>query len=472
MYIDYSTWENFEYSLNTLKLDLNNPRINYYGTPLNQTQIMEYLIKNEKVYELAKKISDEGYFVGEEPIICIEDNKKIVLEGNRRTAALKLLQDPKKYLPTSRANTLLKNIHKNNFAINSKLKCYIAPNRLLANPIIYSRHKGEALKKWETGNQYTFVSDMYYKDGLSLDDICLLLNETQGNIKKILKAYNLFDEAQKIYLEKTGEFIEISNFDITNLERFYNYEPAKEFLGIIFSDDDASLEINISNEEFEKRLLYIFSDLLNNSGFSREFNIEEQKQKYLTELKQNPLFNLTISSSETTKKCQATANKKKLDEEKSKITTRRKNRTPIKNDDDLLFGGKLILRSGKVNELYRAIESIYINSKKKEIVLPIIGMSLRLILEVTARLYFEEKGSEIKNKDQILSDFIKVARTEMSLQQPLVNYFSMTNDWLNKSVSLDGMLGKYAHGNIIIEKSNILAISKIVGQILEFYQGT
>ena len=30
----------------------------------------------EKVYELAKKISEEGFYVGEEPIICIENNKK------------------------------------------------------------------------------------------------------------------------------------------------------------------------------------------------------------------------------------------------------------------------------------------------------------------------------------------------------------------------------------------------------------
>jgi disulfide oxidoreductase YuzD len=132
MYIEYSSWETFEYTLSSLNLDLNNPRIKYRGVPLNQTQIMKFLIENEKVYELAKKISEEGYFVGEEPIICIENNKKVVLEGNRRTSALKLLQDPKKYLSNAKANTLLQNILKNNFPVDRKLRCYIAPNRLLA----------------------------------------------------------------------------------------------------------------------------------------------------------------------------------------------------------------------------------------------------------------------------------------------------------------------------------------------------
>ena len=50
MYIDYSTWETFEYSLSTLQLDLNNPRINYQGKALNQTQIIEYLIERTRWY--------------------------------------------------------------------------------------------------------------------------------------------------------------------------------------------------------------------------------------------------------------------------------------------------------------------------------------------------------------------------------------------------------------------------------------
>jgi len=97
MYIDYSSWESFEYKVSTLQLDVNNPRIRYSNANLNQTQIMKLLIENEKIYELAKKISEEGYFVGEEPIICIENDKKVVLEGNRRVASLKLLQNPKKF---------------------------------------------------------------------------------------------------------------------------------------------------------------------------------------------------------------------------------------------------------------------------------------------------------------------------------------------------------------------------------------
>lgn len=325
MYIDYSLWDTFEYTLSTLQLDLDNPRINYDGKSLNQTQIMEYLIENEKVYELSRKISEEGYYIGEEPIICIENNKKIVLEGNRRTAALKLLQDPKKFLPPTRANILLKNIVENNFPVDKKLRCHIAPNRLLANPIIYSRHRGEAVKRWQTGNQYAFVANMYYKDALSIADISELLYETPGKIKSYLKAYNLFYEGQQLYLKDVGDFIDISKFEVTNLERFYTYDDAREFLGINFNDEDAGLIITIDREEFEKRLLYIFKEILESNGFSREFDKDQDKASYVEKLKKKPIFNLDAPRAAIIPS-QGLLDRKNLEEEKNKITVRKKPR--------------------------------------------------------------------------------------------------------------------------------------------------
>ena len=148
MYVDYSQWDTYEYKVSSLVLDLDNPRLGYLSEVRTQTQALQLLISKERVYELAKKISEEGYFVGEEPIICIEKDKKVVLEGNRRIAALKLLQNPSKYLPPVRAKILQKNIIDNNVVVDRKIKCFIAPNRILANPIIYERHRGDAVQKW------------------------------------------------------------------------------------------------------------------------------------------------------------------------------------------------------------------------------------------------------------------------------------------------------------------------------------
>lgn len=385
MYIDYSSWETFEYSLKTLQLDLNNPRIKYRGDYLNQTQILKFLINNERVYELAKKISEEGYFVGEEPIICIENNKKVVLEGNRRTAALKLLQDPKKFLSTAKANTLLQNILKNDFPVDRKLRCYIAPNRLLANPIIYERHNGATLQKWKTGNQYAFVAEMYYEDGLVVEDICDVLNESRAKILKPLKAYNLFYEGKEILEKEENLIIDIADFEFTNLERFYSYEPARKFLGIEFDNENGELIISLPREEFEKRLLEVFKILIDSERFSRDFNKDDDKIKFVKKLNDNPDFNFTATKESKTES-KTTKKKTDLEAEKKKVTRRRKRSKKKAYENRIILADKeIIFDNEKLDGLFYELKHLPIDKIYSFAVL------LRTYLEQSLYFYLKEK---------------------------------------------------------------------------------
>jgi len=389
MYIDYSSWETFEYTLNSLNLDLNNPRIKYRGVPLNQTQIMKFLIENEKAYELAKKISEEGYFVGEEPIICIDNNRKIVLEGNRRTSALKLLQDPKKYLSNAKANTLLQNILKNNFPVDKKLRCYIAPNRLLANPIIYERHNGATLQKWKTGNQYAFVAEMYYEDGLVIEDICDVLNESRAKILKPLKAYNLFLEGQELLEKEAGIKVDIADFEITNLERFYSYEEARKLIGIEFNNENGELIINLPREEFEKRLLEVFKILLDSDRFSRDFNKDEDKKLFVESLNKNSNFDFNVKNDESTTESKSTTKKTNLEDEKKKTTTRRKKRSKKKFYENVIIPREkeIIFDNEKLDTLFSELKHLPIDK--------IYSFSLLLRTYLEQSLYFYLKQNEL-----------------------------------------------------------------------------
>jgi len=450
MYIDYSTWETFEYTLNTLSLDLNNPRIKYRGVSLSQTQIMKFLIENEKVYELAKKISEEGYFVGEEPIICIENNKKVVLEGNRRTASLKLLQDPKKYLSNAKANILLQNILKNDFPVDRKLRCYIAPNRLLANPIIYERHQGNTLEKWKTGNQYAFVAEMYYEDGLNVEDICEVLNESRAKILKPLKAYNLFLEGQEVLEKEVGIKIDISDFEITNLERFYNYEEGRKLLGIDFDQENGELKILLPREEFEKRLLVIFKILLDSDRFSRDFNKDDEKKIFIENLRKNPEFDLDVTQEASTGASRSAAKKTDLEEEKNKVTTRRKKRSK-KN----LYNNIIIPREKEIIFDHEKLDSLFHELKH----LPIdkvysFALLLRTYLEQSLYCYIKqndlfdkltEKTNEenekngLKKVDSLIKHLVGKYNIKSEIESaPLMGIlkFDGTKDFSNASLKI------------------------------------
>ena len=400
MYIDYSTWETFEYKVSSLQLDINNPRIRYMGDNLNQIQVLKILLEKGKIYELAKKISEEGFFVGEEPIICIENNKKVVLEGNRRVASLKLLQNPKKYLSTAKANILLQNIIKNNIPIDDyKIKCHIAPNRLLANPIIYERHKGEAVQKWKTGNQYSFVAEMYEKDGLSIEDICEVLNETRGNILKPLKAYNLFFEGKEILEKEEGIFIDITNFDLTNLERFFGFEDGRKFLGIDFDNDNGELIIKLPRAEFEKRMIVVFKSLIDAERFSREFNKDDEKTKYVNKLKEDPNIDLSIEPENETTKSRSSEKRKDLESEKNKTTARRKkskksfySNTIIPRDKEIIFDNE------KLDNLFSELKTLPFDKKYSFAVL------LRTYLEQSLYFFIQENDLLGELSDKLSDD--------------------------------------------------------------------
>ncbi len=102
--------------------------------------------------------------------------------------------------------------------------------------------------------------------------------------------------------------------------------------------------------------------------------------------------------------------------------------------------------------------------------LPIFGMSLRLILDVAGREYFKN-DAEKANKDQLWKDFISVAKKDFKNLNEVqkLNFLSLTQGWLESGTNFEAPLGKWAHGNLPTSKQDILQLSYIVGDILEFY---
>ena len=92
--MDYTTWEEKQISVNNILLDPRNPRIPPASEPLDQRSLIAELVDHDKVYELAQKIAQNGYYPVESLIVIKEDGKMVVIEGNRRLAALKLLIAP------------------------------------------------------------------------------------------------------------------------------------------------------------------------------------------------------------------------------------------------------------------------------------------------------------------------------------------------------------------------------------------
>ena len=77
-----------------LRLDARNPRIQRAGERLSQDDVLRILWREYSVDEVAWSIARNGYFPHEALFAAEEDGDLVVIEGNRRLAAVRLLREP------------------------------------------------------------------------------------------------------------------------------------------------------------------------------------------------------------------------------------------------------------------------------------------------------------------------------------------------------------------------------------------
>jgi len=88
------SWPTTRRSVTSLHLDAKNPRLGRETLARAPREIIQYLFDHDKALEVAQSIAGRGYFPNE-PLLAIKENDHhVVVEGNRRLAALKALREP------------------------------------------------------------------------------------------------------------------------------------------------------------------------------------------------------------------------------------------------------------------------------------------------------------------------------------------------------------------------------------------
>ena len=298
MRTNYSSWSSKRLSIENLKLDVNNPRFSYQSTKeMNQTEIVKFLIANHSVYDLAKSIAVNGYLLNEQPIVCKEGDSYVVLEGNRRIAACKVILNPYKYLTPQRAKELSKYGR-----IDEKIQCHIAPTRRDADTLIYNKHTGIPLQKWDKVSQDAFLCTLLKHEDLSVEDVARRLSVSTSEIRKALRRHSIHQYCIDLFSDEPYELEQIKEqgFPITNFERFYDDERGLKFLGLTFGSNGEILKC-LPVEEFDRRFRFIVLQILSQELTSRTFNNEKDKEEYFSAIKRfdKERFDLDVEVSYT-----------------------------------------------------------------------------------------------------------------------------------------------------------------------------
>jgi hypothetical protein len=258
-------YEKFKYEsvpLKDIALDDRNPRI-VTQTPLaSQGEIVSYLYENEDLESFIKKISSEGKNAGaERPYVVKKGAGYVVIEGNTRIAAYKLLagliKPPKDHEGTVPHISEATKKHLQN------VDCSIAPDRDALMPIMASAHFGTGDKsKWGYLGSRKAVFDEW-KAGKTLPKLAKLFHVTQGDIKDLILEYQIYLKALGLQWTHTEKEILLKpNLAFNPPVRFLQTSGHREKVGITY--DSANLKVVFDNKEAEKKFKHLIGKLVIN----------------------------------------------------------------------------------------------------------------------------------------------------------------------------------------------------------------
>ena len=153
--LNTAAWPELELPVLTeIHLDPKNVRLETASTQV-EADILEDLFDNEGALELVEGISKVGYLTHDTPIVLKRRGKYVVVEGNRRLAALKAIQNPM-LVPDyqTRVTAFTKNIP--DIESLATIRVMVAPNQELANQLVAAIHTGNLRKPWSPIRQAAF----------------------------------------------------------------------------------------------------------------------------------------------------------------------------------------------------------------------------------------------------------------------------------------------------------------------------
>ncbi len=281
--LDYSPWPVKRLSVTNLLLDQQNPRLPQSGGALGQRQIIDELVTHDFVYELAKDIATQGYFPTEILLGIRDGDQLIIIEGNRRLAALKLLINPE-LAPQPHLEKFRRLSEKTTTAVISKVQVSIAPSREAATPILLSRHTAQQIQSWKRPMQARFYRQLLER-GLTPDDLVQSYGVTVGQIQDWIRAdavYRLacsldFTDAVKAKVQNNREF------PLSTLERLVESQPVRDFLMLKY-DPKEVLVSTARPEAFLKAFRQVVADVATGKVDSRVANNADNIREYVAGL--------------------------------------------------------------------------------------------------------------------------------------------------------------------------------------------
>lgn len=248
--------------LGDISLDDKNPRIVSQSPITSQDAILEYLFKHEDLLSFIRRISHSGKNKGaERPYVIKKGSKYVVIEGNTRIAAYKVLAGlVKAPLEFESQIPVISDDFKSSLLV---VDCTISPSRDALLPIMAESHFGVGYKsKWGYLGSRKAIYDEF-KSGKSIGQLSKAFLVTPSEITDYILEYTLYLEALKLpWTPDEKEKLLDPRVAFNPPVRFLQTKGHKEAVGISY--DRANVGVNFSSDESKKKFQHLLQKLVIN----------------------------------------------------------------------------------------------------------------------------------------------------------------------------------------------------------------
>ncbi|MEW2284353.1 proline-rich domain-containing protein [Streptomyces sp. NPDC047841] len=267
--IDMSAWEEISVDVvDELELDPKNVRLEL-GETAPESDIIHDLFHNEKALTLVESICKVGLLTHETPIALRRDGELVVVEGNRRVAALKAIQNP--FLAPGHQARITK--ARNGVDLNRlrRVSVKIAPNEDEANQLIAAIHTGNQRVSWSPARQAAFFQAQI-DSGKSPE--YLIAHYPTVEVKKFIirsQILKLFRDAN--YRDDSlKQYVKTRTFPVSVLARLYSNEEFLLLAQIQIDENEPKVNLGSTQTQFDKLAEKIVGDIKSKRINTRTLN--------------------------------------------------------------------------------------------------------------------------------------------------------------------------------------------------------
>lgn len=219
----------------TLHFDHANPRLAEYGIDdrLGDDEILDILWEAMDVQELVQSISASGFFEHEAIIVATEAGRDLVIEGNRRLAAVKVLRNPEL------AEKKGWQVPKLTAAERKKLDALPAIRASRKDSWRYLGFKhvnGPA--KWGSYAKAVYIADVHRKYKVPLADIANQIGDRHRTVQRLFRGLMVLEQAERAKVfDRDDRFNKHLSF--SHLYTGLDYDGIASFLGVAAKEDES-----------------------------------------------------------------------------------------------------------------------------------------------------------------------------------------------------------------------------------------